>query len=279
MAAVTKPDAPVGRGRELTAPPVKLLAQKHNIPVLQPEKLDAKFAEHINSLRSDAGVVVSYGKIIPQPILDLFPQGLINIHASLLPKYRGASPIESSILNGDSKTGVSLMKLDAGMDTGPVYATNEIPLNGTETAPELYGRLAELGAETLAAHLDEILGGELKAVPQDDSAATEAPMIRKSDGEINWTQPAGQIERQIRAYLGWPGSRSTLHGKEVAITEASGCYTPLNVKRQPGETWSDPVTSCLCVQTGQGGIMITKLKPAGKKEMTAADFQRGLPKA
>lgn len=266
---VTKPDAPVGRKRVVTAPAVKQVASEHDIPALQP----AKAIEALDELRSIGarwGVVVSYGGLLPQEILDLFEGGLINTHASLLPRWRGASPIEHAILHGDHATGVTLMKIDAGLDTGDIYCADEIELSGSETAPQLYELLGRIAADALSRELPRIFSGALPAKPQPSKGATTCGFIKKDDGVIDWSSPAVVIERQIRAYLGWPGSRTQLFGKDVTITAAEATT----------EGGEEPGTSSghehgLVVATGQGGLIIKRLKPAGGREMDAADFMRG----
>ncbi len=276
VAAVTKPDRQTGRGQELTMPAVKRLTISRGIPVFQPTAL-ADLKPQLDRLYVDAGVVVSYGKIIPPSIISLFPRGLINVHASLLPAYRGASPIEAAILNGDAQTGVSLMRIEPGLDTGPVYAATELPLVGTETRQELYERLAYLGADLLARHLSDILDGRLTPTPQDNHRVTTTGLITKQQGHIDWTQPAAVIERQIRAYLGWPGSHTTLAGTELIITAAHVSQSP-----QPSTTPGTPFKTTdgrLAVACGIGSLIIDHLKPAGKRDMTAREFLAGHPLA
>jgi methionyl-tRNA formyltransferase len=272
VAVVTKPDSQAGRGRHVTRPSIAQQADRHNIPVLQPESLGDDFEAALAELKPTAGIVVAYGKIIPQPIIDRFPKGIINIHASLLPAYRGPSPIEAAILNGESHTGVSLMQIDAHMDTGPVFAQEAIELNGNETRPELYDRLSQLGADLLTQMLPDILEGHLKPQPQNDAEATVVPMITKADGLVDWNKTAQRLEREVRAYLGWPGSRTNLLGIDVTITKvriAPGTGTP-------GEVLSDSHPDHpLFVYSCDDALIIERLKPAGKNEMTASDFLRG----
>jgi methionyl-tRNA formyltransferase len=264
-AVVTKPDSTAGRGRKLTSPVTKVWAEEHSIPVLQPEKLsDAE--PKLNNFRVQLGVVASYGKIIPDSVFDLFPLGLINVHPSLLPKYRGPSPIEAAILNGDSQSGVSIMLLNPEMDAGPIFAQINLPLSGKETQPELYDQLGKRGAELLIDVLPAIVSEELKPQPQDENLVSFTKLIQKSDGQIDWSQPAEQIEREIRAYLGWPGSRTQLFEKDVTITAA----------HVESENEVCPPGKCLHMSTGQGCLVIDKLKPAGGREMTAAEFLAGI---
>ncbi|NCO10292.1 methionyl-tRNA formyltransferase [Candidatus Saccharibacteria bacterium] len=219
-AVVTKPDSRRGRGRDLKEPAVKQIAKKYNIPVWQPMKL-SEIESQIEALDSPLGVLVSYGKIIPERIIKLFEPGIVNVHPSLLPKYRGPSPIESAILNGDSETGVSIMQLSAAMDAGPVYAQVRIPLSGKETAPGLEISLAHKGAEQLLLSLDGIIDGSLQPTPQNDTNATYCPLLQKDDAQLEPTSlTATQAERRIRAYLSFPKTKTTLHNQLTVITKA-----------------------------------------------------------
>jgi methionyl-tRNA formyltransferase len=271
VAVVTKPDSRTGRGRELSSPAVKRLADARDIPVLQPDSLTS-IAADIKRLKPDAGIVVAYGKIIPQTIIDLFPKGLINIHPSLLPRYRGPSPIESAIINGDDVTGVTLMQLDAEMDSGPTYDATKLQLTGKETQPDLYEQLAEIGANHLSAKLDAILDGRIVPIPQDKSLVSNTRKLTKSDGDIDWNESAEQIERQIRAYLLWPGSRTELAGTQVTVTAAHTNPT----SGQPGLAYITAAKE-LAVFADEGSLIIDTLKPAGKREMTGPEFLAGHP--
>jgi methionyl-tRNA formyltransferase len=259
VAVVTKPDSRTGRGREFTYPAVKRLALASHIPVLQPARV-AEAEQELRRLRPDAGIVVAYGKLIPQSIISLFPKGLINIHPSLLPRHRGATPIESAILANDTDTGITLMQLDTGMDTGPTYAQSKIQLTGTETRLGLYERLAEAGAEFLASKLPAILNGTIVALTQ------------KTQGDLDWNKPAVVLEREIRAYLGWPGSTTTLAGTLITITAAR----TLAQNGSPGTAFKTPGNE-LAVYAGTGALIIDQLKPAGKREMAGHEFLAGHP--
>lgn len=219
-AVVTKPDSRKGRGQQLLAPSVKVIAEKHNIPVWQPEKL-SDIASDIKALQPIAGVLVSYGKIIPQSIIDLFTPGIINVHPSLLPKYRGPSPIESAILGGDNLTGVTIMQLSAKMDAGPTYAIKEYSLKGTEDRLELYHALADVGTDLLLETLPHILEGDLSPNVQDDSKAVYCQLLQKSDA---WLKPdevsAIEAERHARAYLGFPKTKLNILNQDIIITKA-----------------------------------------------------------
>jgi methionyl-tRNA formyltransferase len=236
-AVVTKPDSKKGRGQQFVAPQVKVLASRHNIPVWQPQKLGDITAD-IQALGPITGVLVSYGKIVPQAIIDLFSPGIINVHPSLLPKYRGPSPIESAIKNGDSVTGVSIMQLSAQMDAGPVYTAKEHPLTGTETRPELYHALADIGTNLLLETLPAIIDGSLQPTPQNEQNASYCQLLQKSDALLDPTAlTAKQAERNIRAYIGFPKSKLNLLNQTVIITKAhasSQQKTPLDVQCQDG---------------------------------------------
>lgn len=224
-AVITKPDSRKGRGRELQAPLVKQIALEHSIPVWQPLKMP-EITSQIEALiqkntEKPVGVLVSYGKIIPQSIIDLFEPGIINLHPSLLPKYRGPSPIESAILNGDTETGVSIMQLSAAMDAGPVYKQVAFSLDDTETAPELEHKLAVLGAQELATILPSIMSGALQPIPQNDELATYCKLLSKDNSQLNTEQlSASQAECQVRAYLAYPKTKATIAGHSIVITEA-----------------------------------------------------------
>jgi methionyl-tRNA formyltransferase len=271
VAVVTKPDSRAGRGRELSPPAVKRLAEAQRIPVLQPTRVSDIEAD-LEALHPDSGIVVAYGKIIPPAVLELFPKGLINIHASILPRYRGASPIEAAILNGEEATGVTLMRLDNGVDTGPTYDVAKLQLTGTETRPELYEQLAEIGSELLSTKLVAILDGNIVPIPQDNTQASTVGMLRKQDGVIDWTKPAEQLDREIRAYLLWPGSRAHIDGTDAIIT-AAHIHQPSG---PPGQAFKT-ASSELAVYAGTGSLIIDRLKPVGKREMTGLEFLAGHP--
>lgn len=229
-AVITKPDTKKGRGRTLTKSAVKEVAEAHSIPVWQPTHI-ADIASDIQAIanrdgQKPIGVLVSYGKIIPQAVIDLFEPGVVNVHPSLLPKYRGPSPIESAILNGDTETGVTIMQLSAAMDAGPIYSQVTVPLNDTETAPELEDHLAELGAQQLSVTLPSIISGALQPTPQHNEVATYCQLLRKEDGLLTAEKiaedaiTAEQAERRIRAYLAYPKTKVTVAGHSVVITKA-----------------------------------------------------------
>lgn len=268
-AVVTKPDTQKGRGHKLTASPVKVLAQAHSIPVWQPTKL-GDISSDIAQLDQPLGVLVSYGKIIPQSIIDLFTPGIINLHPSLLPLYRGPSPIESAILHGDKQTGISIMQLSAAMDAGPVYKQITHELTGTETAEHLYDELGRIGSALMVELLPHIADGTMQPTPQDDVLATYCQLIKKADGIIDWNQPAVQIERQIRAYHEWPQSRATIGAVDIIITKAQA----VEISSQPAGS-VEVIDEQLLIHTSDAALRIDTLKPAGKKEMPVQAFLAG----
>ena len=237
VAVVTKPDQPKGRGHKLTEPLVKTIAREHDIPVWQPTKL-ADVAEQITSLQPVAGVLVSYGKIIPQSIIDLFTPGIINVHPSLLPRYRGPSPIEAAIIHHDNQTGVTIMQLSAAMDAGPIYAQHIIPLDHTETKPALYATLSHIGNQLLVDTLPDILSGALTPTPQNDADATYCSLLSKQDGLLDPADlTAVQAEARVRAFLGFPRTRLPLGDQTLIITRAhvsKTAETPLSVQFSDG---------------------------------------------
>ena len=224
-AVVTKPDSRKGRGRGLAKPIVKEIAESHGIPVWQPLKV-SEIADSVTELterigHAPIGVLVSYGKIIPQSIIDLFSPGIVNVHPSLLPLYRGPSPVESAILHGDTETGVTIMQLSAAMDAGPLYSQITVSLDGTETTPQLEQHLAELGSQELCRVLPSITDESLQPVPQDDSVATYCQLLKKEDGILDPTRfTAKQAECRVRAFLAFPKTKTTVAGQPIVVTKA-----------------------------------------------------------
>lgn len=265
VAAVTKPDTLRGRGHKLDQPAVKKIAAVNNIKVLQPAKVTEILPE-IQKLQPEVGVLVSYGKIIPESIIEAFPKGIINIHPSLLPIYRGPSPIESAILNGDKVTGISIMSLEKAMDAGPVYLQEHIELSGIETKNELYDQFSRQGAKLLIENLPRILDGSIKSTSQDESEATYCQMITKSDGDLDpITMTADECERRIRAFIGWPKTRINLLGKNIIVTKARV------LADFSGDKWPDVI---LC--KNNSALQITEIVSPNGKQMKTADYFRGL---
>lgn len=258
-----------GRSRNVRPLEIAVVAAEHNIPVLLPEKL-RDIQDQIKAFQAEAAVLVAYGKIIPQDIIDIFPIGIINIHPSLLPLHRGPTPIESVILGGDGETGVSIMQLARAMDAGPVYAQERIKLDGTETKISLSETLLRLGGDMLMTHLPAILDGSLKPTPQDENIATFDSMVQKDDGIIDWSKQAIQIEREVRAYQEWPKSRTKLGDVDVVISSSVVSRVQIG---KPGEIIVSGKE--LFVACGKDSLKIVSLKPAGKKEMPAQAFLAG----
>jgi len=268
---VTRIDKPAGRGKVLTAPPVKLAAQELGLIVHQPRKVrDPEFMALLRTMRPDAIVVAAYGQILPKDILTLPRYGCINIHASLLPAYRGAAPINWAIIKGERETGNTIMLMDEGMDTGAILMQERIPIAPGDTAGTLTGRLSTLGARLIVDALPRIGSGELKPVAQDSAQATLAPLLKKADGLIDWSLPAEAISNRVRGFSPWPGAYTFLEKKMIKImgSEAvSGSAEPGFLKAGAGDL--------LEVGTGSGLLRITSIQPEGKKPMTAAEFLRG----
>ena len=277
VAVVTNPDEPVGRKQVLTPPPVKLWAEKYGLPVFQPEKLEiGNWKSEIPE--AELYIVAAYGKIIPKEILDIPKYGALNIHPSLLPRWRGPSPIQFAILEGDTEIGVTIMAMDEKMDHGPIVAQRKAQIaNRGIKYRELHDQLAKLGAELLVETLPKWLHGEIKPVPQNETLATYSKIIKKEDGKVDWTKSAEAIERQIRAFEEWPGSFAFWQRNqnrlrlEVEKGEAVERETPAG---KPGLVWQDN-TGSLLVQTGSGSIAVVAIKAEGKKTLSAAEFLNG----
>ena len=259
-AVVTKPDKPRGRGQAITPSAIKNIAETNNIPVLQPERPMDVYSQ-LADIMPTGGVLVSYGAIIPQSVIDLFPGGIVNVHPSLLPLYRGPAPIEATILKGDTHTGISLMQLTAKMDAGPVFAQKRVALNGDEDQISLSEKLAVIGAHFLIEKLHLIASGFLQPHAQDESQATYTKLLEKENGKIDWSLPAEIIERQVRAYIRFPRSYTSLKGRRVLITKVRIANGPDDGK--------------LVKVAKPGWIEILELiGPSGRK-MSGADFIRG----
>ncbi len=268
---VTQPDRPRGRGRQLAASPVKEAALRLGIPVYQPERVRRPEAvEHLRALAPDAMVIVGYGQIIPQSVIDLAPLGIINVHASLLPKYRGAGPIQWAIANGETRTGVTTMRIDAGLDTGEMLLKTETEIGPEENAVELGLRLAEMGAGLLVRTLEGLADGSIVGEKQDNSQATYAPLLKKEDGAIDWNRPALEIHNRVRGLQPWPGASTAFRGQtlhvwrsRVADADASGT---------PGAVRS---VRPLVAQCGSGALELVEVQMEGRKRVPAGDFANG----
>ncbi|MDE2967216.1 MAG: methionyl-tRNA formyltransferase [Chloroflexota bacterium] len=272
IAVVTQPDARAGRGRSLRPPPIKELGATHDIPALQPARLrDRAAIAQIASLKPDLQVVAAYGQIIPVEILQLPRHGSLNVHASLLPRWRGASPISAAILHGDSETGVTIMLVDETEDTGDIIRQRRTPIGPDEHAGQLSDRLAEMGAELLLETIPEWIDGAITPAPQDSNLATRARRVNKRQGRIDWTAPAELIGRHVRAYTPWPAATTTLDGTSIRVTEAAAGSD--DASELPG-TIVDAAES-IRVATGSGVLEIRRLQRAGKRELSAEEFSRG----
>lgn len=269
IAVLTQPDRPAGRGKRLSASPVKQFAEDLGIPVLQPKTLrDASVVAELEAMQPDLMVVAAYGLLLPQNVLDIPRAGCLNVHASLLPRWRGAAPIQAALLAGDEKTGVCLMSIEAGLDTGPVYSSDAITINDGETAGELHDRLAKLGGRVLAQHVKEIAAGELEATAQDDSRATYAGKIATADAAIDWRRSAQEIERQVRAFNPVPGAWF-MHGDErIKCWRAKAVA---GVDAPPG-TVVAAAQQGVVVACGDGALSMESLQRPGKRTVTAGEF-------
>lgn len=268
---ISQKDKKKGRKQIVTPPPVKEKAEKYNIPVIQPKKIEQAEGE-IKKINPDFIAVAAYGQLIPQNILNIPKYGSFNVHASLLPKYRGAAVISAPILNGDSQAGITIIKMDACLDTGPILLQEKIILKKDETASSLHDKLSYLSAKILPQALRDYAEGKIKPKAQDDSMASFVKTLKKEDGQIDWQKSAGKIERTIRALNPWPGTYSHLGGKNIKIIEAQNKILKIN-KYRVGEVFLN--NKKLAVQCGQDAIVIEKLQLEGKKAMTGEKFLRG----
>jgi methionyl-tRNA formyltransferase len=268
---VCQPDKPAGRGGQLTAPPVKLLAQELALPVIQPKSArTGELRDALDSWAPDLGVVVAYGKLIPEDLLALPRLGMINVHASLLPKYRGAAPIQWAVIDGEPETGVSIMQLDEGMDTGPVLLERRIALDASWTSGDLFEQLKSVGSEALLEALQRIAEGRAVPREQDHTRATHARMLVKEDGVIDFTQPAAKVAARIRGVDPWPGAQALLRGQTIKLFRAraeAGMGEPGKVLAVDG--------AGAHVACGEGSVVIAELQLPGKKRMAAAQLVPG----
>src|SRR3972149_1433092 len=269
VGVVTQPDRASGRGRGLKSPPVKIVAQELGIPIMQPEKLRTPEAmEQLRAWNPDLIVVAAFGQILRKDVLDLPRFGCLNVHASLLPRWRGAAPINAAILHGDEETGVTIMKMDVGLDTGPMLARRSIRLTRDDTAGSVTGTLSHLGAELLIETLPDYLSGKITPTPQPQEGTTYAPMLKKEEGRLNFTRPAEELERRVRAFNPWPGAFMDFdeallkvhHSQAVVETGKAEVGQRLVYRDQPA------------VGTGGGLLILDEVQPAGKKSMSGRSF-------
>ena len=275
ITVVCQPDRPKGRGKKLSAPPVKVLAEQHAIPVLQPDSVRKEpFHQQIRVLQPDLLVVVAYGKILPGALLQLPPLGAINVHGSLLPKYRGAAPIQWAVINGEEQTGITIMQMDEGMDTGNILLQKPVAIGPHETAGDIFQRLAQLGGITLIEALAMLKEGRLTPIPQDETQASVAPMLGKEMGHLDWNLPAQRLQSLIRGLDPWPSAFSFIDGKRFRL------FSPEVILQRPQEppgTLRRADNQGLLIATGTESLLIREIQPEGKKRMTVEACLRGLP--
>ncbi|MGP8247689.1 MAG: methionyl-tRNA formyltransferase [Bryobacteraceae bacterium] len=272
-AVVTQPDRPRGRGQQPAAPPVKEAALRLGLPVYQPERIRRPEAQqYLAGLMPRAMVVVGYGQIIPQSVIDLAPLGILNVHASLLPKYRGAAPVQWAIVNGEPRTGVTIMRIDAGLDTGDILLQAETEIGPEENAVELGLRLSTMGAGLLVEALAGVDAGSIVPEKQDSAQATHAPLLKKEDGRIDWRQPAAAIDNRVRGLQPWPGASTTWRGHVLQIWRSRPVVPGVHIGAEPGALAS---VRPLVVRTGDGGLELLEVQLEGRKRMPAADFANG----
>ena len=273
VGVVTQPDREKGRGRKTVISPVKELALQHGLPVLQPEKVkEEAFQEGTRGLQPDLFVVVAYGQILPKSVLNIPKYGAVNVHASLLPRYRGAAPIARAILEGEEVTGVTTMAMDEGMDTGDILLQAEVPIGTEVTCEILHDRLAAVGAQLLTKTLEKMKAGEIRSVPQDHSKATYAPPLKKEDGHIRWEKEATEIDRQIRALNPWPGAFTKWGDRLLKVLRGKIRERVLSGK--PGEVvWVG--LDFIQVETGKDSYLIEEIQLEGKRKMSLREFLSG----
>ena len=275
----TQPDQPAGRGMALRPSPVKVCALEHQVPVFQPPKLRRvpEVLEQLTTWQPDLIVIAAYGKILPPPILDLPPHGCINVHASLLPKYRGAAPIQWAIADGEAETGITVMQVSQQMDAGAILLQKATPITHSETGGSLHDKLAVLGAEALREALALFRQDKLVARPQDETQVSYAALIKKEDGRIDWSQDASSIERRIRAFHPWPSAFTTVQGKLLKIYSARLEQSPIS-PAAPGTVLASAPNQLL-IATGSGALALEEVQLAGKKRLPIAAFLKGHPQA
>jgi methionyl-tRNA formyltransferase len=270
---VTQPDRAAGRGMEMHAPPVKRVALAHGFPVVQPEKIkiNPEFRAQLEAVRPDAIVVVAYGRIIPRWMLDLPPLGNINLHGSLLPKYRGAAPVQWAIANGETVTGVTTMRIDEGLDTGDMLLAHTIPIAPNETAPDVFNALSDVGASLMVQTLGRLCAGILAAQPQDEAHATLAPILTREDGAIDFTRTAQHIYNRWRGFQPWPGAHTLLRGKKLI---AHRMHVGTAGEVDPGILSIRDDEMAVCCGSGTSAVF-DEVQMEGKRRMNAAEFLRG----
>ncbi|MCI8639442.1 MAG: methionyl-tRNA formyltransferase [Coprococcus sp.] len=273
--AVTQPDKPKGRGKDMQMTPVKECALRHHIPVFQPRRVrEAACVEELRSYNADVCVVVAFGQILPKEILEMTPYGCVNVHASLLPKYRGAAPIQWAVIDGEEVSGVTTMQMDEGIDTGDILEMEEIRLDQKETGGSLHDKLSQAGAKLCVHTLAELEAGRIVPKKQGESPTEYAKMLKKEMGEIDWTRSAGEIERLVRGLSPWPSAYTVWNEKMMKIWEAD-CHPQGTVKEAEPGTVVEVTKESFKIQTGSGLLAVTALQIPGKKRMDAGAFLRG----
>ena len=273
LAVITQPDRPKGRGHNLQASPVKQKALEYNLPVLQPEKIKTEeFTAELEKLQPDLIVVVAFGQILSQRILDIPPLGCVNVHASLLPRYRGAAPIHWSIINGEKETGVTTMLMDAGLDTGDMLLKDKVAITEEMTTEELHDQLMAMGGRLLAETIDGLANGTITPEKQDDSISNYAGMLNKETGHIDWSKSAGEIHNLIRGLNSWPVAWSMKDGKNYKFWRTK--VEKSNSDKVPG-TVVELRKNSFCIATGEGLLEVLEIQPPSKKRMSAGDLLRG----
>ncbi len=274
VGVVTQPDRPKGRGQELALSPVKLVAQRAQIPILQPLKMkDPAFLEALQAWRPDLIAVAAFGRILPKMILDLPPQGCVNVHASLLPKYRGAGPIQWAVINGERETGITTMLMDEGMDTGAILLQEPVPIAADDTAGSLSVKLAAVGGRLLLETLRRLKEGRLTPCPQDSSQASMAPLLKKEDGLLDWSLPAAAIVNRVRGLSPWPGAYTYLGADRWIVWKAQALDRSAPAVL-PG-TIVEAAKEGLSVATGSGALRVTEVQPANSRRMSVAQYLAG----
>lgn len=277
VGVVTQPDRPAGRGKSLRPPPVKEVAVAAGIPVYQPKSLRKESAaEPLYEWAPDLIVVAAFGQILRPHVLNLPPLGCVNVHASLLPRWRGASPIQHAILAGDTHTGVTLMQMDVGLDTGDMLVAEKIEIRADETAESLHDRLAELGGRMMKRHLDDLLHQRFQPIPQDDALSTYAPMISKDDGRLEWSRTGVELDRHIRSMTPWPGAFTYWDGQLLKVLQASPINDSKLTDKLPGEVVEYDYKAVVAAAEGSG-LILEQIQLAGKKAISTAEFLRGRP--
>jgi methionyl-tRNA formyltransferase len=282
VGVVTQPDRPCGRGQRVAEGPVKRLALSHGIPVAQPERLrDETFLEHVRTLEADLAVVAAYGKILPEPLLGIPPHGFLNVHASLLPRYRGAAPVQRAVMAGDQQTGVSIMRVVKALDAGPVFATSACPIGPDDAADTIEHALALVGADLLVQVVEELAAGRARATPQDERSATYAPRLTKEEGLIDWDRPARTIHNHVRGLHPWPHAFTFLEGSRYLILRtaltgwAGGSERGSGPLPQPGEVLCAEADRLEVATGGGDALRIVLIQPEGRRPMSSRDFLAG----